>query len=102
MYMPKELSKIETVIIFCLSIESFFLINFYFVLCYFFSDVFISSRSEPELTEIYNMLMENLCHVSSALTNMEFGNSVTMKQPPSSPAITPPSKDPSVDIITTL
>ncbi|XP_055323770.1 protein furry isoform X11 [Sitodiplosis mosellana] len=73
------------------------------------TDVFISSRSEHELTEIYNILMENLYYVSSALTNMEMvlkntvGNPGILKQPPSSPAITPsPSKDASVDIITTL
>lgn len=53
--------------------------------------------------------MENLYYVSSALTNMEMvlkntvGNPGILKQPPSSSAITPsPSKDASVDIITTL
>ncbi|XP_031631503.1 protein furry isoform X3 [Contarinia nasturtii] len=77
------------------------------------SDAFISSRSEQELTEIYNILMENLYYVSSALTNMEMvlkntvGNPGILKQPPSSPAELPPiipspSKDASVDIITTL
>lgn len=75
----------------------------------FFADVFIASRSEPEMTDIYNILMENLYHVSSALINMEMilknsvGNPGILKQPPSSPAITPTSsKDASVDIITTL
>lgn len=69
--------------------------------------MFISSRSEQELTEIYSILMENLYHVSAALANMEMvlkntvGNPGILKQPPSSPAMTP-SKDPSVDIITTL
>lgn len=37
------------------------------------NDVFIASRSEIELSEIYQILMENLLHVSSALTNMEIG-----------------------------
>lgn len=54
--------------------------------------------------------MDNLVHVQSALTNMEMvlkntvGNPGILKQPPSSPVITPsPSKDvTSVDIITTL
>uniref|UniRef100_A0A2C9GWQ8 Protein furry n=1 Tax=Anopheles funestus TaxID=62324 RepID=A0A2C9GWQ8_ANOFN len=35
------------------------------------NDVFIVSRSEFELSEIYQILMENLLHVSSALSNME-------------------------------
>nr|XP_040229226.2 protein furry isoform X5 [Anopheles coluzzii] len=35
------------------------------------NDVFIVSRSELELSEIYQILMENLLHVSSALSNME-------------------------------
>uniref|UniRef100_A0A182SS21 Uncharacterized protein n=1 Tax=Anopheles maculatus TaxID=74869 RepID=A0A182SS21_9DIPT len=35
-------------------------------------NVFIVSRSEFELSEIYQILMENLLHVSSALSNMEF------------------------------
>ncbi|XP_052897871.1 protein furry isoform X4 [Anopheles moucheti] len=35
------------------------------------NDVFIVSRSEFELGEIYQILMENLLHVSSALSNME-------------------------------
>uniref|UniRef100_A0A182QIV4 Cell morphogenesis protein N-terminal domain-containing protein n=1 Tax=Anopheles farauti TaxID=69004 RepID=A0A182QIV4_9DIPT len=35
------------------------------------NDVFIVSRSEYELSEIYQILMENLLHVSSALSNME-------------------------------
>ncbi|XP_055608943.1 protein furry isoform X4 [Uranotaenia lowii] len=37
------------------------------------NDVFIASRSEIELGEIYQILMENLLHVSSALSNMEIG-----------------------------
>ncbi|XP_058065820.1 protein furry [Anopheles bellator] len=37
------------------------------------NDVFIVSRSEFELSEIYQILMENLLHVSSALSNMEVG-----------------------------
>lgn len=80
---------------------------------FFFSqilDAFISSRSEHELVEIHTILMDNLVHVQGALTNMEMvlkntvGNPGILKQPPSSPAITPsPSKDvTSVDIITTL
>uniref|UniRef100_A0AAG5D1F0 Cell morphogenesis protein N-terminal domain-containing protein n=1 Tax=Anopheles atroparvus TaxID=41427 RepID=A0AAG5D1F0_ANOAO len=35
------------------------------------NDVFIVSRSEFELGEVYQILMENLLHVSSALSNME-------------------------------
>lgn len=73
-------------------------------------DAFISSRTEQELVEIHGILMENLVHVQSALSQMEMvlknnvGNPGILKQPPSSPAITPsPSKDvTSVDIITTL
>lgn len=73
-------------------------------------DAFISSRSEQELVEIHGILMENLVHVQSALSGMEMvlknnvGNPGILKQPPSSPVITPsPSKDvTSVDIITTL
>lgn len=88
----------------CSSVANFYL--FFFLL---YLDVFISTRSEQELTEIRDILMENLYNVSSALANMEMilkntvGNPGILKQPPSSPAITPStSKDPSVDIITTV
>lgn len=61
------------------------------------------------MIESHSILKENLYYVSSALTNMEvilkdsIGNPGVLKQPPSSPAITPsPSRDASVDIITTL
>lgn len=64
-------------------------------------DVFIASRSEIELSEIYQILMENLLHVSSALTNMEIGmkastanntssSSSTVTTMTTIPAINPP------------
>lgn len=60
---------------------------------FFYSeDVFISSRTEFDLIETQTILMENVYHVSGALTNME------MKGGHSQPVA---SKD-IVDIITTL
>lgn len=35
------------------------------------TDVFVASRSEPELTAMHNRLMENVYHVSGALSAME-------------------------------
>lgn len=58
---------------------------------FIFTDVFISSRTEPELIEMHTILMENVYHVSGALANME----VSLKGPSSG------MKD-TVDIITTL
>lgn len=44
---------------------------FYFSLI----DVFIISRPEVELTEIHQILMENLYHVSAALASVEINHS---------------------------
>lgn len=54
------------------------------------------SRSDNELTDIYSILMENLYHVSSALTSLE----ISLKSGITAPSNTP-TKD-TVDIITTL
>lgn len=58
------------------------------------ADVFISSRTEFDLIETQTILMENVYHVSGALTNME----MSLKGGHSQPVAT---KD-IVDIITTL
>ncbi|XP_058831172.1 protein furry isoform X5 [Topomyia yanbarensis] len=52
------------------------------------NDVFIASRSEIELGEIYQILMENLLHVSSALSNMEIGMKATNNTSSSSSTVT--------------
>lgn len=69
----------------------------------FLSDIYIVSRTETEISDSYSLLMENLYHVSSALTALELqhkGNNSA-----SSPSIVQSSgsgiKD-TVDIITTL
>lgn len=112
MIYAQRLTKERPGKIFLLQSKEFFLTlsKCYNILPFNISDVYISSRSEKELTDIYNVLMDNLSHVPPALTNMEMvlknsmGNTIPIcRQPPSSPAITPsPSKDASVDIITTL
>ncbi|XP_062543394.1 protein furry isoform X2 [Armigeres subalbatus] len=60
------------------------------------NDVFIASRSEIELSEIYQILMENLLHVSSALTNMEIGMKTTNNTSSSSSTITTMTTIPAV------
>ncbi|XP_037037722.1 protein furry isoform X7 [Bradysia coprophila] len=57
-------------------------------------DVFISSRTEYDLIETQTILMENVYHVSGALTNMEMSLKGGNSQPVASKDI--------VDIITTL
>ncbi|XP_055531189.1 protein furry isoform X3 [Wyeomyia smithii] len=52
------------------------------------NDVFIASRSEIELSEIYQILMENLLHVSSALSNMEIGMKAVNNTSSSSSTVT--------------
>ena len=61
-------------------------------------DVFVLTRSESELNEIYQMLMENLYLVSSALTAME----MTLKTNTNSSSPAAPTRGDIVDIITTL
>ncbi|CAO1322409.1 unnamed protein product [Diamesa hyperborea] len=62
------------------------------------NDVFVLTRSESELNEIYQMLMENLYLVSSALTAME----MTLKTNTNSSSPAAPTRGDIVDIITTL
>lgn len=38
------------------------------------ADIYILSKNETEITESYSLLMENLLHVSSALTSLEMAN----------------------------
>ncbi|XP_055625091.1 protein furry isoform X2 [Toxorhynchites rutilus septentrionalis] len=52
------------------------------------NDVFIASRSEIELSEIYQILMENLLHVSSALSSMEITMKTTNNTSSSSSTVT--------------
>ncbi|XP_065087321.1 protein furry isoform X2 [Ochlerotatus camptorhynchus] len=60
------------------------------------NDVFIASRSEIELSEIYQILMENLLHVSSALSNMEISMKTTNNTSSSSSTITTMTTIPAV------
>ncbi|KXJ81322.1 hypothetical protein RP20_CCG020450 [Aedes albopictus] len=60
------------------------------------NDVFIASRSEIELSEIYQILMENLLHVSSAVTNMEISMKTTNNTSSSSSTVTTMTTIPAV------
>ncbi|XP_058457794.1 protein furry isoform X3 [Malaya genurostris] len=62
------------------------------------NDVFIASRSEIELSEIYQILMENLLHVSSALSNMEIGMKPTNNTSSSSSTGTTMTTIPAVSV----
>jgi hypothetical protein len=88
----------------------FFLLLFFSfassLLCVFHKiDAFILSRSESELSEIYQILMENLYNVSSALSAMEIAlkanHSGTTTSSSTTTAVSTGTRD-TVDIITTL
>jgi hypothetical protein len=77
-----------------LSFQSALLILKHVLLTFFSTDAFILSRSEGDLNEIYQTLMENLYHVTAAIQELD----VNLKTN-STPSV---HRGDIVDIITTL